>query len=94
MNPGKSRNQSKKGIMETFRAVQICLLLASSGLLKPVQAALPPGYAGKPFQDVTHTNGAQVIPGRIECACYDLGGEGIAYHDTDPTNHGSGELNL
>jgi hypothetical protein len=27
------------------------------------------------------------------CAYYDLGGEGVAYHDTDPKNHGSGELN-
>ena len=27
------------------------------------------------------------------CAYYDLGGEGVAYHDTDPQNHGSGELN-
>jgi hypothetical protein len=27
------------------------------------------------------------------CAYYDLGGEGIAYHDSDPENHGSGELN-
>jgi hypothetical protein len=27
------------------------------------------------------------------CAYYDLGGEGVAYHDTDPKNQGSGELN-
>jgi hypothetical protein len=27
------------------------------------------------------------------CAYYDLGGEGVAYHDTDPVNHGSGQLN-
>ena len=27
------------------------------------------------------------------CAYYDLGGEGVSYHDTDPKNHGSGELN-
>ena len=27
------------------------------------------------------------------CAYYDLGGEGIAYHDSDPENHGSGHLN-
>ena len=26
-------------------------------------------------------------------AYYDLGGEGVAYHDTDRQNHGSGELN-
>jgi hypothetical protein len=32
-------------------------------------------------------------PGKVLCAYYDLGGEGVAYHDTDPKNHGSGELN-
>lgn len=57
-------------------------------------AALPPDYTGKPFQDSVHRAVAQVIPGRVECAYYDLGGEGVAYHDTDATNHGSGELNL
>jgi hypothetical protein len=29
----------------------------------------------------------------VLCAYYDSGGEGIAYHDTDSQNHGSGELN-
>lgn len=57
-------------------------------------AALPPDYTGKLFTDSIHPPTAQVIPGRIECAYYDLGGEGVAYHDTDPINHGSGELNL
>ncbi|HXP43450.1 MAG TPA: hypothetical protein VN833_24585 [Candidatus Acidoferrales bacterium] len=32
------------------------------------------------------------MPGRILCAYYDLGSEGVAYHDSDPQNHGSGEL--
>jgi hypothetical protein len=57
-------------------------------------AALPADYKGKPFQDSMYTSGPQTIPGRVQCAYYDLGGEGIAYHDTDATNHGSGELNL
>lgn len=56
--------------------------------------AVPSDYIGKPFHDSVYTAGAQVIPGKIECAYYDLGGEGVAYHDTDATNHGSGELNL
>jgi hypothetical protein len=56
-------------------------------------AALPPGYQGKPFQDEVYKGGPQVIPGRVECAYYDLGGEGVAYHDTDPVNNGSGKLN-
>jgi hypothetical protein len=34
-----------------------------------------------------------MIPGRIECAFYDEGGEGVAYHDTDPVNILSGILN-
>ena len=29
----------------------------------------------------------------MECAYYDLGGEGVAYHDTDGQNKGSGTLN-
>lgn len=35
----------------------------------------------------------QQIPGKIECELYDQGGEGIAYHDTDAINNGSGKLN-
>jgi hypothetical protein len=50
-------------------------------------------YAGLPYHDARYHNGPQRIPGRVLCAYYDLGGEGVAYHDTDPQNHGSGELN-
>ncbi|MFZ0410976.1 MAG: hypothetical protein WBF14_10330 [Candidatus Acidiferrales bacterium] len=54
---------------------------------------VPSGYKGKPYEDATHTSGPQTIPGRLQAALYDLGGEGVAYHDVDPINHGSGELN-
>ena len=50
-------------------------------------------YAGVPYHDSVYNGGPQKVPGRVLCAYYDLGGEGIAYHDTDPQNHGSGELN-
>ena len=40
-----------------------------------------------------YKKGAQVIPGKVELAYYDLGGEGIAFHDTDAVNNGSGKLN-
>lgn len=50
-------------------------------------------YKGVPFRDARYNGGAQTIPGKVLCAYYDRGGEGVAYHDTDPTNHGSGELN-
>jgi hypothetical protein len=78
------------------RSTVSCALIAIASLTLVVSsnAALPPGYQGKPFQDSFYTGGPQPIPGRVECAYFDLGGEGVAYHDTDSTNHGSGELNL
>ena len=50
-------------------------------------------YKGTPFHDSKYNGGAQKIPGTVMCAYYDLGGEGVAYHDTDRTNNGSGALN-
>lgn len=35
----------------------------------------------------------QMIPGRIQCELYNTGGEGVAYHDADSINNGSGKLN-
>jgi hypothetical protein len=35
----------------------------------------------------------QKIPGKVECAYYDEGGEGVAYHDSNPQNYLSGLLN-
>jgi hypothetical protein len=49
-------------------------------------------YRGLPYHD-THYQGGPQKPGRVLCAYYGLGGEGVAYHGTDPKNHGSGELN-
>ena len=51
------------------------------------------GYKGTPYHDERYHGGAQAIPGRVECAYYDLGGEGVAYHDTTEKNEGSGGLN-
>lgn len=50
-------------------------------------------YKGTPYHDVRYHDGPQKIPGRVECAYYDLGGEGVAYHDVDAKNNGSGALN-
>jgi hypothetical protein len=50
-------------------------------------------YRGTPFHDSRYPGGGQRIPGKVMCAYYDLGGEGVAYHDNDAKNHGSGELN-
>ena len=45
-------------------------------------------YKGKAWNDTP-----QQIPGKIQCELYDIGGEGIAYHDADSVNNGSGKLN-
>lgn len=50
-------------------------------------------YEGVPYHDSHYSSGAQAVPGRVQCAYYDLGGEGVAYHDTTPKNEGSGGLN-
>jgi hypothetical protein len=74
-----------------FISYSVALLL----LLIPTKlfSQIPDDYKGKPFADSLHKSGAQQIPGRVELALYDLGGEGIAYHDIDSTNNGSGVLN-
>lgn len=50
-------------------------------------------YKGIPFTDSRYHDGPQKIPGKVQCAYYDRGGEGIAYHDADARNNGSGALN-
>ena len=50
-------------------------------------------YKGSPYEDSRVAGGPQTIPGRVQCADYDLGGEGVAYHDSDGKNNGSGGLN-
>lgn len=49
---------------------------------------VPANYKGKPFKDKCYTQGPQSIPGRVELAYYDLGGEGVAYHDVTIENEG------
>src|SRR5271170_3252637 len=55
-------------------------------------------YKGLPYHDSRYSGGPQAIPGKVMCAYYDLGGEGVAYHvasrdNTPPKNQGSGGLN-
>ena len=81
---------------ELLRHYSRGLLLVAALMMVAVvasKAADPHKYLGRPFQDSRHPGVAQKIPGRVECAYYDLGGEGIAYHDTDAKNNGSGVLN-
>jgi len=74
------------------------ILLLGTALLAILQASglsggVPRDYRGRPFEDSVYHGGPQKIPGRVQCAYYDLGGEGAAYHDVDAKNGGSGSLN-
>jgi hypothetical protein len=53
----------------------------------------PADYKGAPYHDSVRVGGPQKIPGRVQCAYFDLGGEGVAYHTPDKKNQGSGGLN-
>ena len=59
----------------------------------PASTSYLKNYKGTPYQDSRYHRGAQKIPGRVECSYYDRGGEGVAYHDVDAKNNGSGGLN-
>jgi hypothetical protein len=73
-------------------SVPVALLFAASALWASPADFLS-HYKGTPYQDSHYQGGAQAIPGKVLCAYYDLGGEGVAYHDSDAKNNGSGALN-
>jgi len=62
----------------------LAILLVAVGLSSNAHGK----YKGAAFKD-----SIQQIPGKIQCEFYDIGGEGVAFHDTDPVNNGSGKLN-
>jgi hypothetical protein len=69
------------------------VLLASLLAASPLFAAVPADYKGVPFGDEFHQAQPAAIPGILQCALYDRGGPGVAYHDTTPANEGSDGLN-
>jgi len=72
-----------------FKKLFIAVFLMAN-LFTLAQAQIPADYKGKPFYDDTlGFKGPQTIPGRLELAYYDFGGEGIAYHDSTSTNDGA-----
>jgi hypothetical protein len=71
--------------------VALCVLSMLPGFVLP--AGDVSGYKGIPYGDGRHVAVAQKLPGKVECAFYDAGGEGLAYHDTEAKNQGSGGLN-
>jgi len=79
------------------RAASLLAVAAMTGSLASVATAQQENflkhYQGTPYHDSRYQGGPQSIPGRVMCAYYDLGGEGVAYHDSDAKNNGSGALN-
>ena len=86
---------SARPLRKTYRmaSLPLVLSLASYCLCAAAADGKPGDYQGQPFHDSVYHGGPQHIPGRVMCAYYDLGGEGIAYHDSDTKNNGSGALN-
>jgi hypothetical protein len=83
-----------RGELEMSRKVlAVCLAAASMLAVYAYSQSFLSQYKGSPYHDMRYQGGVQKAPGRVMCAYYDAGGEGVAYHDTDPQNHGSGELN-
>jgi hypothetical protein len=75
------------------RVFLACIIAASIWPTTAFSQSFLSQCKGSPYHDTRYCGGPQKIPGKVLCAYYDLGGEGVAYHDTDPKNHGSGELN-
>ena len=74
-------------------SIFILLLITLNSFGVKQKKNIPSDYKGKPFEDQVYKAGAQIIPGKIQCALFDLGGEGVAYHDSDSINNGSGPYN-
>jgi hypothetical protein len=75
------------------RVLLPALLIFSAYASTASKTHSPKNYKGTPYQDDRYQGGPQKIPGRVQCAYYDRGGEGVAYHDSDAKNNGSGALN-
>jgi hypothetical protein len=81
------------GGLALLKTLTLCLSLALLLLPPAADNSFLATYKGTPFHDSRYQSGPQRIPGKVLCAYYDLGGEGVAYHDADAKNNGSGALN-
>jgi len=76
-----------------FFSLSFCTIILGFAFLESCQSNKLKDYKGTPYADSQYTAGAQIIPGKLQCEYYDFGGEGVAFHDTDSINSGSGQLN-
>lgn len=82
------KHKSRKTILSLGMIFISMLILESCNLNSG-----PGDYTGAPFEDTVYKNGAQKVPGKLQCEYYDKGGEGVAFHDSDSINSGSGRYN-
>jgi hypothetical protein len=83
----------KSSIFRSSLPLTILAVLFAGSAFCAAQAGFLGQYKGTPYRDSHSPAGAQTIPGKVQCAYYDRGGEGVAYHDSDAKNSGSGVLN-
>jgi hypothetical protein len=83
----------RRNSLRTSARLIVPLLLFTCTAICAPNKSFQSQYKGTPYRDDSYQAGAQAIPGKVLCAYYDLGGEGIAYHDSDAVNNGSGKLN-
>jgi hypothetical protein len=76
-----------------WHSVAALIALSAAGFLSAARTDFLVHYRGTPYEDSRYHGGAQKVPGKVYCAYYDRGGEGVAYHDSDAKNNGSGALN-
>lgn len=82
-----------KIFIRIFSLILLVVVLESVITSNAQTAKRTANYQGKPYHDSLYKGGAQLIPGKLQCEYYDLGGEGVAFHDADSINSGSGALN-
>lgn len=75
-----------------FSVLPMMIIFSGIGIFESCQSGKI-AYKGTPFNDSVYKSGPQIIPGKLQCEYYDFGGEGVAYHDSDSINSGSGKLN-
>ena len=59
------------------RAFSLCFVAASMLPALAFSQSFLRQYKGLPYHDSHYSGGPQKIPGRVLCAYYDLGGEGV-----------------
>ena len=74
-----------KRIIVRYWSLLLIITVISFAACQPISKN---SYQGKAWKDTPQT-----IPGKLQCEFYDQGGEGIAFHDADTINSGSGKLN-